>query len=185
MYHTILTAGLLTLLPTLISATPVTKRQQPSTQDLTTAVNTWVSDTGTVSEFLNIAVSTSGESTFTSDAQNALAHELNELDQKSVIDSFFGTSDADINAANNELVTEGNFNDFVVGLQAIVANGATSAADISTLARGRCANILPAIDTYLAQASKQTGDGFTSFETPTAIRPICCAGFPSGSTGYC
>jgi hypothetical protein len=148
--------NLLPMLALSVAANPLLQKRI-SNQDLINAATAWQSDTQFVSSFLTLAVADGlGASVVTSSAQSALDHENDELNHKQVIDQFFGTGNAQINSANDELVTEGNFQDVVSGLQDFAQNGASAQTDPTTLARNRCQNVLPAIDIYFQQVALVT-----------------------------
>jgi hypothetical protein len=133
---------------------------------LAQAVGQWHDDTAAVSAFLQ-AGEVGSQQNFELSASDALGREISELNSKAIIDAFFGTNNANINDANNALVTEGNFQDVVNGLMDFAQNGFNSQINIVTLAENRCATVLPAIDVYFAEVNKVAGNGIF-----TAVRPI-------------
>lgn len=138
---------------------------------LAQAVSQWHDDTAAVSAFLQ-AGEVGSQQTFELSASDALGREVSELNSKMVIDAFFGTNNANINAANNVLVTEGNFQDVVNGLMDFAMNGLSAQTNIVTLAENRCSTVLPAIDVYLAEVNKVAGNGVVTAVRPTGI-PGC------------
>jgi hypothetical protein len=150
---------------TIMSKTPL------SNQDLANAQNQWRADTSKVSQFLG-AVPTLTGTQLTAAAQVALDAEKDELLHKKVLDYQFG-SDPRIAEANSVLVTQGTFQSVVDALANFAKNGATmSPSQISTLLQQtnnvRCAQVLPAIDTYFhVTGEKLQNGGFLLATRPT------------------
>jgi hypothetical protein len=168
---------LLTLLPVLALAAPSTtplKRQNspPTLDDINNAQLAWLQDTGAVSSFLDYAVSLfpGSPSDLLYQAWIALAAEKDELTHKAVLDSVFvfgDNADPNVLAAYQVLVNDGTFQSVVDLLQDMANTG--NLADVQLINSNRCANVLPAIDTYFAAAAHVTGG-----VAYPAIRPLAC-----------
>ncbi len=149
------TASLL-LLPTLTLA---------SCFELRTAMLAWQHDTSIVSSFLDIASHLSPHD-IEIQGGHALAAEKDELTHKAVIDAALGTK-ANVQEANNVLVTQGTFQTVVDLLTDMADNGNN---DVKVINEGRCPHVLPAIDMYFAAVVSACGlPGKV-----TAIRPHAC-----------
>jgi hypothetical protein len=159
---------------------PLVVRQSnpPTLQDIADAQNQWASDTGTVSDFLSRAESLNSALDLVSQAAIALRAENDELIHKAVLDSqfvFVAEPTASVQNANNVLVDQGTFGDVVAGLQGLVDNGANlSPSDVSAAIEsinvGRCARVLPSIDTYFQAAGNLLQNGVNLL----ASRPNNC-----------
>lgn len=97
------------------SATPNNGNNGVTDTQLLNAVNGWMNDTGKVTNFLNTATSLTGND-YTIAATIALNAEKDELNHKAVLDA--GLDPATIQAANDTLATQGNFQAVVDALQA-------------------------------------------------------------------
>ncbi|CZR63083.1 uncharacterized protein PAC_12980 [Phialocephala subalpina] len=170
----------LAVFPALALAAPATlpKRQfpaQPNTnEDITMAAAAWFQDTFFVSTFFDYAVSTSPNPPFNlgANAAQALSAELDELNHKTILDNFFvntTTPNPDVVNAYNVLVTQGNFQQVVIGLADIATTG--NLANVMTISTNRCAFVLPAIDVYFNAVAAATGQSL-----PLAARPLACGG---------
>lgn len=166
-----------------LSAPTLSSRQIPSADDISAAANAWAAETDVVSQFISAASTLSG-SALTTSASNALSHEVDELTHKAVLDMEFGPGGPEasglIVGANNILVTDGTFQVVVDGLRNLATNGATMSVDevngaILAINTDRCGRVLPAIDTYLAAASKLSNLGTVLL----AGRPNNCPGVNS------
>jgi hypothetical protein len=165
--------NLLSVLALSATADQLLQKRTISNQDLINAATAWQSDTQFVSAFLELAVTDGkGAIVVTSNAQFALDHENDEVNHKNVIDQFFGTSNAQINAANNVLVTQGNFQDVVNGLADLAAHGGSATTDPTTLASNRCQKVLPAVDTYFKQVAIVTNTEALVAPVPAGV-PGC------------
>ncbi|KAF2230802.1 hypothetical protein EV356DRAFT_519317 [Viridothelium virens] len=182
----IIVSTTLMLLPLLSTAKPLLKSRQiadpqPTAGDLNNAVFKWQSDTGLVSNFLNVAVDPNGPPTgqdLLNDAASAFSSENDELNWKAVIDSSdLAFEDPRIAQANDTLVTQGTFQMVVQGLQDISINGdSVRQADVDNINNVRCSQVLPAIDMYFAAVADFLNAVSTEgpFQTQTAVRPFAC-----------
>lgn len=167
---------ILASLLSLAQAGPLTKRQYLDVNAIQDAINAWQSDTGAVSNFLNTATSITDPSSFQQAAQSAHDSEVDELTHKTVLDQqlLMLPFNADLQNANNSLVTLGAFQFVVDELQDMVDQGPSSAAQaVSEINADRCVSVLPAIDEYFRAAANAIG------ATPVqAIRPTNCPSTP-------
>ncbi|KAH7358720.1 hypothetical protein B0T11DRAFT_355305 [Plectosphaerella cucumerina] len=123
----------------------------PSDTQLRNAVMGWMRDTGKVTNFLNSATSLTGDE-YTRQAQIALNAEVDELNHKKILDAGLSSMPS-VQAANEILDTQGNFQNVVTVLQNMVNNGPdTAQADVDAINNNRCVNVLPNIDAYFAAA---------------------------------
>ncbi|KAF8851308.1 hypothetical protein BDZ45DRAFT_696043 [Acephala macrosclerotiorum] len=137
-------------------AETITPKRQVS-ETITAAANSWRNDTGTVSAFLDYAVSLlpNSPSDFLEHAATALAAELDELTHKAVLDKFFLLNTTQPNHAVSDadsiLVTDGTFQYVVDSLTDISKTGRL--VNVLSINAVRCTYVLPAIDTYLEQVA--------------------------------
>jgi hypothetical protein len=179
MQYSIAAAILFALGSNIAHCGPLISRQSnpPTLQDIADAQNQWASDTSKVSQFLSAAESLNSED-LVSQAATALANEMDELNQKAVLDNqflFVSNPDENIQQANNELVDQGTFMVVVNGLQALVDNGANMSpsevsAAIQSINTDRCSLVLPSIDTYFQASGNLLNNGVTLL----ANRPDNC-----------
>jgi hypothetical protein len=169
------------------TAIAIRRSTTPNADDIKTAVYAWRNDTGTVSEFLNNA----GGRTFANNAAyhtaavNAYNAELDELTHKKVLDNELPAS-SQLKQANKTLVADGTFQSVVDRLNILQSTHYSQANAIATAVKqinfghgriaGRCAAVLPAIDTYFSQAAQEVEklDGDSSLNGLQAIRPTAC-----------
>ena len=170
-----------------ITAVAIQRSTAPNANDIKTAVYAWRADTGTVSEFLNNA----GGRTFANNAAfhtaavNAYNAELDELTHKKVLDNELPAS-SQLKQANTTLVADGTFQSVVNLLDSLKSLQYSQKNAIATAVKqinfghgsvaGRCAAVLPAIDTYFSQAAQEVEklDGDSSLNGVRAIRPTAC-----------
>ena len=159
----------------------------PSANDIKGAVYAWRSDTGTVSTFLNNAAarSFSNNAAFHNAAVNAYNAEIDELTHKQVLDNELPPS-SQLTQANQTLVADGTFQSVVDRLNTLKSLQYSQTKAIAKAVNqinfghdnvaGRCAAVLPAIDTYFSQAAKEVRrlDGDSSLNGLKAIRPTAC-----------
>ncbi|MCJ1333971.1 hypothetical protein MMC10_010678 [Thelotrema lepadinum] len=156
-------------LSSLAFAAPAPRAQAPpvaGNENPQQAAQNWMTDTGTVSNFLNMAPTLTGDQ-FKAAAAVALAAEKNELTHKAIIDAAPGLAlnSASVQNANNSLVTQGHFQSVVDLLQEMTTNGdSTAITDTNAINTNRCKNVLPSIDAYLAVAGTKL----------LAVRPTNC-----------
>jgi hypothetical protein len=146
----------------------------PSQQDLATAVLNWQADTSAVSNFLNTGKGIQDNTQFKKAAKVAFDAEVDELTHKAIIDQA-NSADPNVIAANDTLATAGAFQDVVDRLQLMATQGRSAVDNIDAINFGRCANVLPNIDAYMAS----TGSDLR------AIRPLVCdqTGVVGGNQG--
>ncbi|KAF1917437.1 hypothetical protein BDU57DRAFT_471120, partial [Ampelomyces quisqualis] len=137
--------------------------QQPSSADIASAVSNWQSDTSMVSDFLNRGPTIKNNVAFKQAAMVAFNAEVDELNQKAIIDAANG-ADPNVIAANSTLETGGAFQDVVDKLEQMSKQGLAAVGNIDSINQNRCVNVLPNIDAYMAS----TGS------TSQAIRPTTC-----------
>jgi len=175
-----------------------------SADDIRNAVLAWRDDTAMVSNFLNVAADTVlSDDDLKTDAGLAFNSENDELTHKTVLDTqLCGQSggctqtlcspdangnevcSSDLANANTVLVTQGTFQSVVDLLGDLKDNGNAGLTndDLDKINNGhdgiggRCTSVLPAIDTYFAQASATLISDFgdSSLEGVTAVRPAAC-----------
>ena len=159
----------------------------PNANDIKTAVYAWRADTGTVSEFLNNAGGRTfaNNAAFHSAAVNAYNAELDELTHKQVLDNELPHT-SQLEQANTTLVTDGTFQSVVDRLNLLQSLHYNQVNAIAKAVKqinfghgrvaGRCAAVLPAIDTYFSQAAQELEklDGDSSLNGVRAIRPTAC-----------
>lgn len=174
------TAAIVAIIPALGAAANIKRQQGITADDLANAVNAWQADTATVSSFLNNAASYTDDATFVAAAQVALNAENDELNHKQVIDDVFLGVNLDIVNANTVLVGERKFAMVVAGLQDMVNNGLEAIGDVDIINANRCANVLPAIDTYFSVVEQSLTISPQGLDIPVpvggAIRPVACGG---------
>lgn len=167
----------------------------PSDTQLRNAVMGWMRDTGKVTNFLNSATSLTGDE-YTRQAQIALNAEVDELNHKKILDAGLSSMPS-VQAANEILDTQGNFQNVVTVLQNMVNNGPdTAQADVDAINNNRCVNVLPNIDAYFAaagmpdmQSFRPTGclevAGAPTDVPPAPVVPLVPAGGapPAGNAG--
>jgi hypothetical protein len=129
-----------------------------SDKQVANAVVGWMTDTGKVTRFLNTATSLTGDE-FTKQATIAFNADVDELNHKAVLD--VALDPATIQAANDTLATQGNFQAVVDSLQAMVNEGPdTAQARVDEINNNRCVNVLPNINMYFAAAGSPDSSAF-------------------------
>ncbi|KJZ74211.1 hypothetical protein HIM_06442 [Hirsutella minnesotensis 3608] len=164
-----------------------TNQELPSPEEVANARDGWMRDTGIVSKFMSNAEGMSSDE-LPSEAQKALDAELDELDQKAVLDRRFNNGDdADdvpsIRQANQVLDKQQTFQFVVDGLKRMTKNGANMSpqqvsSEVASINEERCTFVLPNIDKYMAAADKVAGSG----NNAQAVRPTNCPG-ETGNSG--
>lgn len=144
-------------------------------ESITIAAQNWLKDTKIVSDFLDFAVSLPSGTPpdLLRHAAAALDAELDELEHKAILDTYFHEANQKVFFANAVLAKAGIFQFVVDKLHDITKNGSLE-EDVNAINIARCAWILPAIDVYFEQVAIATNQ--TVFEL--AFRPLAC---PVGS----
>lgn len=142
------------------------------------AMSNWMTDTGIVSAFLNIGGNTSDDTIFEAIADGAFKAEVDELNQKSVLDNVIG-DDPRVSIANLTL-TNGAFQSVVDNLQIMSVQGQAKQNLIDAINIVRCTQILPSIDTYMIVAAQVIG---SNAEQRRAVRPTACAAILAQNAG--
>lgn len=111
-----------------------------SDTQIANAVNSWMNDTGKVTNFLNKATSLTGDE-FTRQATIALNAEVDELNHKMILDAAMGQMQS-VQEANDVLANQGTFQAVVDTLQAMVNDGPdTAQAQVNAINQNRCVNV--------------------------------------------
>jgi hypothetical protein len=151
---------------------------QDQAQQMQTAIDAWMRDTGVVSNFLNIGPNIQDETTFKNQAQIAHSAEVDELTQKAVLDQYM-PNNQNVKAANSTL-SSGAFQIVVDRLDDMSRQGFSQKNGIDDINKNRCVNVLPNIDTYMREAANTIGNGQV---TQQSVRPAACANIVAGQNG--
>lgn len=137
----------------------------PSLSAIAQAQSHWRHNTGVVSRFLS-NVESFGPSDLEREAAIALSAELDELDQKAILDRRFLSGDnanPAVAQADNTLERQAKFQSVVDGLQRLTDKGVNMTpeevgAASQAINKNRCEFVLPAIDIYFEAAAGVLGN---------------------------